>query len=200
MPTMPEGDYAPVPRQGWWNRNWKWAVPVGCLGLMGSCLCFVAIAIGYGYTSFRDMGAYTDALAQAQDDPQVQKALGSPFKPGFPSNTQVSTTNGRTHASFVVPLDGPKADGTLHAVADKDGESWTFRTLYVELAGGGRVDLLDTEAPDDARDALPEDLDPHEPEAPEPPEAPEDDVEPRAPAAPLPPPDKQPGRDSDIDL
>ncbi|RYZ42854.1 MAG: hypothetical protein EOO71_06280 [Myxococcaceae bacterium] len=192
MPTMPEGDYAPVPRQGWWNRNWKWAVPVGCLSLMGSCVCFAAIAIGYGYTSFRDMGAYTDALAQAQDDPQVQKALGSPFKPGFPSNTQVSTTNGRTHASFVVPLDGPKADGTLHAVADKDGESWTFRTLYVELADGSRVDLLDAEAPDDdAPGALPEDAAPEEPD---------DDVEPHAPEAPLPPPEKKPGHESDIDL
>ncbi|RKG94465.1 hypothetical protein D7V97_38865 [Corallococcus sp. CA053C] len=199
MPTMPEGDYAPAPRQGWWSRNWKWVVPVGCLGMMASCVGMVALAIGWGYSSVRDMGAYTEALALAQDDPHVQKALGTPFKPGFPSNTQVSTNNGRTHAELVVPLDGPKADGTLNVVADKQGEDWAFRTLYVQLDDGGRIDLLDTgdaDAPDapGAPGALPED------EAPDEPGDEPGDVEPKAPAAPLPPADKKPGHESDIEL
>ncbi|RKH55368.1 cytochrome c oxidase assembly factor Coa1 family protein [Corallococcus llansteffanensis] len=198
MPTMPEGDYAPAPRQGWWSRNWKWVAPVGCLGLMGSCVGMVALAIGWGYSSVKDMGAYTEALALAQDDPHVQKALGTPFKPGFPSNTQVSTANGLTHAELVVPLDGPKADGTLNVVADKRGEDWAFRTLYVQLDDGGRIDLLDTgdsgaAGAQDAPPALPDD-------APKEPRDEPGDLEPEAPAVPLPPAEKQPGKGSDIEL
>ncbi|WP_158617743.1 cytochrome c oxidase assembly factor Coa1 family protein [Corallococcus sp. CA049B] len=187
-PTSPEGDYAPVPRQGWWSRNWKWAVPVGCLGMMGSCFCFVAIAVGWGYSSFKDMGAYTDAITEAQEDPHVQQALGGSFKPGFPSNTQVSTRNGRTHAEFTVPLDGPKADGNLHAVADKNGEAWTFRTLYVQVEGGQRIDLLDTgETPPEAPE------EPLEPEVPH--ELEPEDAEPSEPPA-----QQKPGHDTDIEL
>lgn len=185
-PTRPEGDFAPAPRQGWWSRNWKWAVPVGCLGMLGSCFCLAAVAVGWGYASFKDMGAYTDAIAEAQEDPHVQQALGGTFKPGFPSHSQVSSVNGRAHAEFTVPLDGPKADGTLHAVADKDGESWTFHTLYVQLEDGSRIDLLDTgEAP------------PEEPEVPhelEPGERP-DEAGPDAPPA-----EGKPDRDHDIEL
>lgn len=194
MPTMPEGDYAPAPRQGWWNRNWKWALPVGgCLGLMGTCLGVTALALGWGYKSVRDMGAYTEALAVAADDPHVQKALGTPFKPGFPSSTKVNTNNGRSHAELVVPLDGPKADGTLTVVADKQGEDWAFRTLYVQLEDGSRIDLLD-DGDTDAPGALPEDAAPGEPgDEPR-------DLEPEAPAVPLPPREKQPGHESESDI
>ncbi|NOK14727.1 cytochrome c oxidase assembly factor Coa1 family protein [Corallococcus exercitus] len=181
-PTMPEGDYAPVPRQGWWSRNWKWAVPVGCLGMLGSCFCFAAIAVGWGYSSFKDMGAYTDAITEAQEDPHVQQALGGTFKAGFPSNTQVSSANGHTHAEFVVPLDGPKADGTLHAVADKNGEAWTFSTLYVQVQDGQRIDLLDTGETLPPEEAVPHELEPEEPQPPEPPAQ------------------KKPGHDTDIEL
>ncbi|NBD11368.1 MULTISPECIES: cytochrome c oxidase assembly factor Coa1 family protein [Corallococcus] len=191
-PTMPEGEYAPAPRQGWWNRNWKWAVPVGCLALLGSCFCFAAIAVGWGYTSFKDMGAYTDAVAQAQEDPHVQQALGGTFKSGFPSDTRVSTSNGHTHAEFTVPLDGPKADGTLHAVADKDGGDWTFRTLYVQLQDGSRIDLLDTGEAPPAVPETPHELEPDD-------QAP-DEGEPQAPEAAPPPARKKPGHDNDIDL
>lgn len=186
-PTMPEGEYAPVPHQGWWSRNWKWAVPLGCLGMLGSCFCFAAIAVGWGYWSFKDMGAYTEAIAEAQEDPHVQQALGGTFKPGFPSNTQVSSRNGHTHAEFTVPLDGPKADGSLHAVADKDGEEWTFSTLYVQLEDGSRIDLLDQgEQPSE----------PQEPQEPPQPEVPHE----QEPGVPEPPAQKKPGHDNDIEL
>jgi hypothetical protein len=194
-PTSPEGDYAPVPRQGWWNRNWKWAVPLGCLAMLGSCFCFAALAVGWGYTSIKDMDAYTEAVAQAQDDAQVRKALGGSFKAGFPSSTKVNTVNGRTRASLVVPLDGPAADGTLHAVADKDGDTWTFRTLYVDREDGERIDLLDT------GEGRGSELPPEDGPADDVPALPDpEDVEPQAPEAPLPPPQKKPGQDSDIDL
>jgi hypothetical protein len=210
-PTSPEGDYAPVPRQGWWNRNWKWAVPVGCLAMLGSCFCFATLALGWGYASIKDMNAYTEAVAQAQDDAEVRKALGGSFKAGFPSSTKVKTVNGHTRAALVVPLDGPEADGTLHAVADKNGETWTFRTLYVDMEDGQRIDLLDTgegkgsELPpeddpfgDNTPGFVPGDESPGDDsgdDAPSPPEP--DEVEPHAPKAPLPPPKKN---DPDIDL
>ncbi|AKF83368.1 Cytochrome oxidase complex assembly protein 1 [Myxococcus fulvus] len=188
MDATPEGSL--VPQRGWWSRNWKWVVPVGCLGMLASCGCLGFAMVGLGVKSLSNMGAYTDAVAIAQSDAQVRRALGAPIQTGLPKQSAVQSINGQTHAKFTIPLDGPQADGTLFIDATKQGEDeWRYDTLAVELEDGSRIDLRD-DAPD-APDAFPSE------------ETPEDDE-------PLPPPPEPPGadenvparggRDSDIEL
>ena len=47
---QPPMNYPPQPpqppRRGWWSRNWKWAVPVGCLGSVQHCLGVAALTMG----------------------------------------------------------------------------------------------------------------------------------------------------------
>ena len=146
MDTMPEGSL--VPQRGWWSRNWKWVVPVGCLGTLASCGCLGAAIVVMGLSSLTKLGAYTEAVAIATSDAEVRRELGTPIDTGWPRQSSVSSNNGRTQARFSIPLDGPQADGTLHVDAEKEDDSeWRYRTLDVELENGTRIDLRDDAPP-----------------------------------------------------
>jgi hypothetical protein len=189
MDTVPEGSLVPQP--GWWSRNWKWVVPVGCLGIVASCGCLGAVLVYAGFSSLSKMGAYTEAVALATGDAQVQRALGAPIDPGLPRQSSVHSNNGRTEARFSIPLDGPKADGTLQVDAEQSegGAEWHYRKLAVEVEDGTVIDLRD-----DAPAAEPGEEEPGD-------EPGEDGLPPPTPKPPVPPEPpfgaEPPGRDSD---
>jgi len=177
MDTMPEGSL--VPQRGWWSRNWKWFVPVGCLSLLASCGCLGAILLGVGFSSLSKVGAYTEAVAIATSDAQVRRALGSPIDTGLPQQSSLSSSHGRTQARFTIPLDGPEADGLLRVDAEQqeDSAKWRYSTLAVELEDGTLIDLRDDapsppgqDAPEeDSEEGLPQPPTPKPPVLPQPP-------------------------------
>lgn len=152
MNTMTEGQMAPRP--GWWSRNWKWVVPSGCLGLLLSCGCLGAIFFGLVTQTLRGSGVYVEAVTQAQQSPEVRQALGEPVKAGMMLQGSISTSNERGSANFSVPLNGPKAEGTLYVEAYKNRDKWTFTTLTVEVPGHPDINLLGG-APAPPRDTVP---------------------------------------------
>jgi hypothetical protein len=136
--TPPEG-----PRKGWFKRNWKWFVPACCLVI----ILFVAGGIGGILSliegSIKQSGAYTQALALTQSNPQVIAQIGQPVTPGFfvSGNINVSGDSGDADISF--PVSGPKGKGTVYAVAKKIAGQWQFQTLLFGADGQtGRIDLL----------------------------------------------------------
>jgi hypothetical protein len=140
METSPEGNMAP--RGGWFSRNWKWAVPVGCLGIIASCFCVGGIATFMGFNALKNNAAYVQALGIAMGDDEVQATLGAPIKPGFfPEKSSVNYNNGQQTAQFAMPLKGSKMEGVLRVEAVKTGDSWTYQVLQVEIPGREPIDL-----------------------------------------------------------
>lgn len=168
MESMPEGGMAPQP--SWWSRNWKWAAPAGCLALFScGCLGFVVMGIGAagaGIAAVAKAAPMDEAIQAATADPEVRRALGTPIQAGWQRQISVNSNNGRGHATMSIPLDGPTADGVLHAEADKDGETWNFSRLVVEVPGSHDIDLLESSG----GSAPPSE--PSEPRAPRPPRPP----------------------------
>jgi hypothetical protein len=83
------------------------------------------------------------ATTQAQSDSRVVQRLGQPVKRGLivMGNIQTNPSSGR--ADLSIPLSGPKAEGTLYAVAVKSAGVWKFETLQLEVDGDTkRIDLL----------------------------------------------------------
>ncbi|MCH6485092.1 cytochrome c oxidase assembly factor 1 family protein [Pseudoxanthomonas sp. LH2527] len=133
-----------VPAQpGWWQRNWKWCVPV--LGALLLAM-FVALALG-GVAlllgAIKSSGAYQQALTRAQSDPAVIAALGEPIRAGWFVQGNISTSGASGEADLAIPLDGPRADGTLYVVAEKRAGEWRYETLAVNVDGGERIVLED---------------------------------------------------------
>jgi hypothetical protein len=69
-------------RKNWFERNWKWFVPTGCLTIAVLFLAFIAAVFGIVEASFKSSSVYTQALAQAQADTHVSGEIGRPLKPG----------------------------------------------------------------------------------------------------------------------
>jgi len=148
QPVQPAQPYQPQPQQkGWWGRNWKWFVPVGCLSMLLITIAVVGLLVWSIFSAVTGMmkssEAYKQGIARVQTDPAVAARLGSPIDAsGMPSgNIQVNNASG--DADLAVPISGPNGDGTLYIVADKSGGRWTFTTLVVEIeATGEQIDLL----------------------------------------------------------
>lgn len=149
-PPLPASAMPPAPpsgQPGWWQRNWKWAVPV-LVAVLG--LLFLA-AIGlFAYGLFSMMGSSDvamEAKRRAQQDPRVIEALGQPIEPGWfiQGNQQTNGPNGS--ASLQIPLDGSKADADLYIEAVKRVGRWQYRTLTVVV--DGRSTDIDLRTPDE---------------------------------------------------
>ena len=152
----------PMQQPGWFSRNWKWLVPVGCLVPLMCCGGLTAVTYLAASKMIQSSGAYAEALLKAAQNPEVTAALGAPLTPGFGMSGEVKQNNDSGSADFTVPINGSKGAGTMHVVATRSGGVWKFRTIEVE-AGGKTIDVLAAE------------------KKAEPPEAPENDEPPDPP-------------------
>jgi hypothetical protein len=143
-PTDPQGvPAATQPRAGWWSRNWKWFVPLGCLTMIGLVVTFVAVIVVIVFGAMKSTDVYKDSLARAQKHPAVVEALGSPVDDGLFMSGKTEVNGASGEANLSVPISGPKGQGTLYIVAKKSAGQWNYEQLVVELAQGGeRINLL----------------------------------------------------------
>jgi cytochrome oxidase complex assembly protein 1 len=124
------------PPRSWWQRNWKWVVPVLALFFAGSIVLFVL-------TLLRRTDVFQEAVARAEANPQVRTELGEPIHEGWWISGHVRTTGSSGNAALAIPLKGSKRDGTVYAVAHKSAGRWTYDTLEVAVEGRpGRIALL----------------------------------------------------------
>ena len=152
-PTQPQAQFGgPVPaRQNWWGRNWKWVVPVGCLGLVLAVVGFVAAIVLVAMSAVKSTEVYREAYRRARTDPKVVEELGEPVKDGWFVKGTVRTSGGGGFADFEFPVSGPKNSGTVYAQAAKVNGEWEFRALEVSVKGlRGRHSLLEPPTPPDA--------------------------------------------------
>lgn len=136
--------HMPVRPDGWWKRNWKWAVPaLAALGL--SLLAgFVALIVSMVFGMIKSSDAYKLAVQRAQDSPAVTAALGQPLQEGWFTMGNIEVNGPTGEANLQIPVSGPKGEGDIFVEARKSAGTWTFETLLVQVdTGGQRIDLLE---------------------------------------------------------
>lgn len=142
-------------RTTWFQRNRKWAIPVGCLLLlMGGCLASLAVvglkatkAVTAEYAEVASLPR--QAANEAKMNQAVIDALGQPIEAGQMQNTRYNRQNSETHVEFALPLSGPKGKGTLQVRAfrsEANGAKATFEfkqlTFVPEDAKAPAVELI----------------------------------------------------------
>ena len=172
------GSFQQPPQQqpkGCLGRNWKWMLPVGCLGLI---IGLVALGVGVFFiamSALKSSEVYQGALKMAQSSPAAIERLGEPIKDGWIVKGNVRFTGDRGSANIDIPVSGPKNSGTLHVWAATRSGEWTYEKLDLEVEGGETVSLLESgfgqtppgssvDVEEDADDAS-EDAEKSEPEA-----------------------------------
>ena len=135
------------PRPSWWSRNWKWVVPVGCLGglaiFIAGIVLFFFLVFGGVMTIIRSSEPYQDGMARAQANAEVKTALGEPIESGWWLTGNINSTNSSGNADITIPISGPKGSGTLAIVGTKSGGRWQYTTMTVQVEGRpARINLL----------------------------------------------------------
>ncbi|HEY8210360.1 MAG TPA: cytochrome c oxidase assembly factor Coa1 family protein [Myxococcaceae bacterium] len=155
-----------IPQGGWWSRNWKWFVPVGCLSLLATCGCCIGGSVLFTFNAVKNSHAYQEAVTRAKADPDVQKALGAPVEAGMMVQINAQSAGGVTTTTARIPLSGPKGEGALFVRATDRAGTLTFQQLdfvmghdVVHLpgvepskdgpSGPGGGDDIDLDEPDD---------------------------------------------------
>lgn len=130
-------------RPGWWQRHWRWAVPLLCLlcvsVFVGAILLFLSALFGM----MRSSDVYAIAMQRARDNPQVIEALGTPIEPGWYLTGEMNTSGASGNANLQIPISGPNGEGDLYVEAKKSAGRWDYRTLIVDIDGRtAQIDLL----------------------------------------------------------
>jgi TonB family protein len=129
--------------KGCLGRNWKWAVPLGCVTLLLVLAAVVGGIVFFAMSAVKSTDVYRGALKVAQSHPAAIERLGEPIKDGWFVKGNVKVDGGGGSADFEIPLSGPKNSGTLYVRAVSPSGAWMYERLDLSTEGGGTVSLLD---------------------------------------------------------
>jgi hypothetical protein len=128
---------------GWFARNWKWVVPLGCCGMIAAFVVFIIAIIALVFGAIRSSDACQEAVRRAENHPALVAQLGTPIKVGWFVTGSINVSGSSGDANLQVPISGPKNSATLSVVATLSGGKWNFTRLQAEVAGQGPpIDLL----------------------------------------------------------
>ena len=146
---------ADVVSNSWWQRNWKWMLPLGGLVMLAFLVACATVFLALVFGMMKQADVFGMAMDQARSHREVAAALGEPIQDRWYLMGNI-TINGPTgDAAMSIPISGPKGDATIHFEARKSAGAWRFTELVVELdTDGRRIDLLhDPMREDDPGDA-----------------------------------------------
>ena len=133
----------PTGEKGWFGRNWKWFLPVGCLSIVLIAVAFVGGAVYFVFGSIKSSFVYQQAIERARSNAEVVQALGEPIEPGWLISGNINIDGSSGHADLSIPVSGPKKSGKVYASAEKKLGKWDFSALEVEIEGDPkRINLL----------------------------------------------------------
>jgi len=132
-----------LPPSTWWNRNWKWFVPVGCVTMLALFVGVVALLLAGVFGLMKQSDPYQQGLAAAQHNAAVVAALGSPIKAGFFATGTINVDGSSGEADLAIPISGPKGKGTVYVEGTKARGLWTYSAIEADIGHEQpRIDLL----------------------------------------------------------
>jgi TonB family protein len=145
-PAQFGGSFQPPPQQpqqkGCLGRNWKWMLPVGCLGLLLGVVVLAGGIVFVVMSAIKSSEVYKGALGIAQTHPAVIERLGQPVKDGWFVQGNVKIDGSGGNANLQIPVSGPKGEGTLHVRAVRPDDVWMYERLDLAV-GSETTSLLD---------------------------------------------------------
>jgi TonB family protein len=145
-PSQFGGSFQPPAQQpqqkGCLGRNWKWMLPVGCLGLILAVVLFAGGVVFVAMSAIKSSEVYKGALGVVQNHPAAAERLGRPVRDGWFVKGSVKFDASGGSANFEVPVSGPKNSGTLYVRAVSPEGTWMYERLDLAV-GGETVSLLD---------------------------------------------------------
>ena len=131
-----------IVRKNWWDRNWKWLIPTGCLSLLILLGLFIA-GVFFGVTSMmKESDVYKEVMTEVQHNKLIIEKLGSPIEESGMTSGNISLSNDIGNCDLQIPIKGSKGEGTIFVTAQKRG-TWKYsvKSVYI-VATKEEIDLL----------------------------------------------------------
>jgi hypothetical protein len=133
----------PPENKGWFGRNWKWFVPVGCLSIVLMIVVFIAAIVYFAFGTIKSSVVYQEAITKTRSNAVVIRELGEPIEPGWLISGRINVNESSGNADLSIPVSGPKKSGTVYVVATKKMGKWDIYGLEVAVEGESkRINLL----------------------------------------------------------
>src|SRR5262245_53549599 len=133
----------PPEQKGWFGRNWKWFVPVGCLSIVMMAVVFVAVIVYFAFGSIKSSTVYQEAMAKTRSNAAVKRELGEPIEPGWLVSGNINVNDASGNADLSIPVSGPKKSGTVYVAATRKMDKWDIYGLEFAVEGESkRINLL----------------------------------------------------------
>lgn len=141
MPIKPQPQRVQSPHRNWWQRNWKWCVPVIVITPVLLCGGFFTLIFSFVFGMMKNSEPYQHSLKLATNNAQIQAVIGTPIKPSFFITGNINITNNNGNADLSYSLTGPKGSVQLDVVAQKQMGTWSYTRCDAKLPQGP-LDLL----------------------------------------------------------
>src|SRR4030095_7438097 len=99
---------SPPERKGWFGRNWKWFVPVGCLTIVLMAVVFVAAVFYFVFGSIKSSYAYREAMTKTRSNAAVVRELGEPIEPGWLISGRIDVNESSGEHDGRIPVSRPQ--------------------------------------------------------------------------------------------
>jgi hypothetical protein len=153
------GQQPQKPQKNWFGRNWFWFVPLIILLPIFCCCGGGGALVWFGLKTITNETPYKDSVVAAQQNPEVQAALGTPIEVGgfmgIPTDGSEPDYQPGMYMIINIPIDGPNGSATIFVDATTtDGVNWTYTRQEVELPDGTVIDLQSGGASSEDTDEL----------------------------------------------
>ncbi|MFH6768802.1 cytochrome c oxidase assembly factor Coa1 family protein [Gaetbulibacter aquiaggeris] len=126
-----------IKQKSWWNRNWKWFVPVSVILL----ILAVLISSGMGgigadlAKAYSDTELYENALNRVKSDQKVIKLLGDiePIDKLAILEGEVQYTNDNQTVNSTIRIKGVKGKARMDIIADRINNEWEYKKINVRI-------------------------------------------------------------------
>ncbi len=133
-------------QKSWFSKNWGWVLGGGCL----TFIVIIVLAIGgfvyKVFDSVKESEPYMHALVKSKENEQVVGFLGEPIETNGLGSSTYNYKNGLSIAELIIPIKGPRDEGSIVVTAEKVSDEWSYIELYVKIDGETEhINLLETD-------------------------------------------------------
>ena len=121
-----------IPKEKWFKRNWKWAVPIGCLSFIG---LFIVLLIGGAFWGIskvvNDNDVTSHAISIINHNPEVEQQLGTNIETDGIFSGNIAVSNDKGVVDISVPIKGSKGTGKALIKGKKEFDKWNYENISV---------------------------------------------------------------------
>ena len=124
--------------KSWWNKNWKWLVPISGLVLVLIIFIF-SIGISGVATDFAqaysETELYENAIEKVNSEPKVNEILGEiePIDKLAILEGEVKYSNANNTVNSTVRIIGTKGKARMDITADRINNEWNYSKINVRI-------------------------------------------------------------------